>query len=133
MANRDFLKAVLIDKKKLIPIADCKFINVPKFDELSVKNIYPLFAQDEEMMRYFPDSYPQEKGPTRDYFFTVLNTLRPEYLAKLIKHAHQVRYASDQPDNQAFEILMTNDWFNKLNEEPFISRKYISVANSRRL
>ena len=95
MVNKDFLKQVLGDEKKLLPIADCKFINVPKFDELSVKSIYPLFGQDQAMMRYFPDSYPREKGPTRDYFFTVLNTLYPEYLAKVIKHAHKVRYASD--------------------------------------
>ena len=133
MVNKDFLKQVLGDEKRLLPIADCKFINVPKFDELSVKNIYPLFAEDEAMMRHFSDSYPREKGPTREYFFTVLNTLYPEYLAKLIKHAHKVRFASDQPDNQAFEILMTNEWFDKLNEEPFISRKYISMTNSRRL
>ena len=84
IANKDFLKAVPIDKKKLIPIADCKFINVPKFDELSVKNIFPLFAEDGQLMQYFPDSYPKDKWPTRDYFFTVLNTVYPDYLAGLI-------------------------------------------------
>ena len=133
MVNKDFLKQVLADEKQLLPIVECRFINVPKFDELSVKNIYPLFAEDEQIMRFFPDAYPREKGPTRDYFFTVLNTLRPEYVERIIKHAHKVRYASDQVDNRAYEIQMTTQWLDKLNEEPFISRKYISASNSCRL
>ena len=58
MVNKDFLKQVLADEKKLLPIATCRFINVPKFDELSVKNIYPLFADDEQLMQHFPDAYP---------------------------------------------------------------------------
>ena len=47
MVNKDFLKQILADEKQLLPIAECRSINVPKFDELSVKNIYPLFAEDE--------------------------------------------------------------------------------------
>ena len=133
MVNKDFLKLVLADEKKLLPIAECRFINVPKFDELSVKNIYPLFAEDEEVMRYFPDAYPREKGPARDYFFTVLNTLRPEYVDRIVKHAHKVRYASDQVENQHCEIQMTTEWFEKLNEEPFISPKYPISSNICRL
>lgn len=99
MVNKDFLKQVLGDEKKLLPIAECRFINVPKYDELSVKGIYPLFQEDAEMMQYFPDAYPTGKGPTRDYFFTILNTVYPEYLAGLIKHANNVRNASDLKEN----------------------------------
>ena len=53
----------------------------------------------------------------------MLNTVYPDYLAGLIKHANKVRYASDQQENQSCEIQMTEDWFVKLNEEPFVSRK----------
>ena len=123
MVNKDFLKQVLDDEKKLMPIKKCRFINVPKYDELSVKTIFPLFANDDEIMQYFPDVFPKEKGPSREYFFTVLNTVHPEYLAGLIKHANKVRYASDQQENKPCEIKMTNEWFEKLNEEPFVSRK----------
>jgi hypothetical protein len=50
MVNKNFLKQVLGDQKKLLPIAECRFINVPKFDELSVKNLFPRFAQDQVLM-----------------------------------------------------------------------------------
>ena len=96
MVNKDFLKAVLNDEKRLLPMNECKFINVPKFDELSTKNIYPLFKQDPAFMIYFPNEFPKDRLPHREYFFTVLNTVYPEYLAKLITHANKMRFASDQ-------------------------------------
>ena len=39
MVNRDFLKMVLADKKKLMPLKDVNFVVVPKFDELSVEHL----------------------------------------------------------------------------------------------
>ena len=41
MMNKDFLRAVLADKKKLLKLSDVKMINVPKYEELSVKNLLP--------------------------------------------------------------------------------------------
>ena len=89
MVNKDFLKQVLNDEKKLLSLAECKLISVPKFDELSVRNIYPRVINDDEIMMYFPDSYPKDKGPSREYFFTILNSLRPEYMGKLVTHANK--------------------------------------------
>ena len=97
--NKDFLKQVLNDEKRLLPIADCKFINIPRFDEISVKSIFPLFAEDLELMQYFPDQFPKEKGPTREYFFTVLNTVYPDYVKSLVEHANKMRYQSNQAEN----------------------------------
>ena len=33
-------------------------IEVPYFDELSVKGLWPQFKKDAEMMAFFPDTYP---------------------------------------------------------------------------
>ena len=43
--------------------------------------MFPMFAKDAEMMRFFPNKYSKGKGPDRDYFFNILNTVHPEYLA----------------------------------------------------
>ena len=53
---------------------------MPKYEELSVKALYPQFTKDVRFISYFPDKYPKGKGPPRDYFFNVLNTLHPDYL-----------------------------------------------------
>ncbi len=72
-------------------MSELKSVNVPKFDELSVKNIFPLIRQDAEVMKYFPDDYPKGREPDRSYTFNVLNTLRNQYVQDIIKHAHSIR------------------------------------------
>ena len=46
MVNRDFLKMVLADKKKLMPLKDVHFVQIPKFDELSVVNLQDKLKSD---------------------------------------------------------------------------------------
>ena len=40
------MKLVLVNKKQLLKRADVKFIEVPFYDELSVKNLWPQFKKD---------------------------------------------------------------------------------------
>ena len=68
-------------------MSELKSVNVPKFDELCVKNIFPLIRQDAEVMKYFPDEYPKGREPDRTYTFNVLNTMRNQYVQGIIKHA----------------------------------------------
>ena len=68
---------------------DVLTIEVPRYDELSVKNIYPQFKKDPIFMSYFPDKYPAGKGPPREYFFNIMGSLHGEYLTKCINHAHK--------------------------------------------
>ena len=89
VVNKDFLKAVIAENKNLLHKSEVKFISVPHYDELSVKNLWPEVKKDAEFLRYFPSVYPKGKGPPREYFFNIMNTLMPEYLGKLIEHANQ--------------------------------------------
>ena len=57
-----------------------KFIEVPHYDELSVKSLWPQFAEDEEVARYFLDDFSKDKRPSREYFFNIVNTIQPDYL-----------------------------------------------------
>ena len=50
--NRDFLRQVLKGEKSLLPIAECKFVTVPHYDELGVKHIFPKFLEDSYVMQY---------------------------------------------------------------------------------
>ena len=81
VVNKDFLKQVFSGQKHLLKKSQVQEIRVPKYEELSVKALYPQFAKDAAMMQYFPDEYPEGKGPPRDYFFNILNTLHPDYLS----------------------------------------------------
>ena len=44
-------------------------------------------------MQYLQDEYPKNRSPDRTYFFTILNTVHPEYVRDLIAHANSARFA----------------------------------------
>ena len=50
------------------------------------------------MMQYFPDRFAKGKGPPRKYFFDILNTLQPEYLERILKHANEQRMSANAAD-----------------------------------
>ena len=50
MVNKDFLKMVLTEEKKLLHLHEVRWVNVPHYDELSVKKFLPKFEDDEEFM-----------------------------------------------------------------------------------
>ena len=56
--NRDYMRDILAGRKSLFKINDVRWINVPKYDELSVKNLFPRLKDDEKFMKYLPDTYP---------------------------------------------------------------------------
>ena len=89
MINKDFLKEILAEEKELIPIADVRFINVPMFDELSVKRLWPEMQLSPDFMKFFPDKLPKGRLPDRDYFFNVMNTVNHPYTSQLIRHANE--------------------------------------------
>ena len=75
MINKDFLKLVLTEKKKLLLLSEVKHVNVPHYEELSVKKLWPMLQSDETFMHYMPDPTAAERLPERTYFFNVANTV----------------------------------------------------------
>ena len=47
MVNKDFIKQVLTENKKLLPLTEVKYVNMPRYDELSVRKFWSLFQKDE--------------------------------------------------------------------------------------
>jgi hypothetical protein len=80
MVNKDFLKDVLAERKKLLKLTEVRQVAVPKYDELSVRNIFPLISKDPQVMQFMPDIYPKGREPDRCYMFNVLNTVKSELL-----------------------------------------------------
>ena len=53
--TKDFFKDVLTSRKALLALSEVALINVPAYDELSVRRLWPEMQEDAEFMRYFPD------------------------------------------------------------------------------
>ena len=81
--NKDFLKEVFSGSKKLMPLNDVRYVNVPLYDELAVVKIWAYMKDDEELMKYFPSKFPRGRLPDRTYFYNIMNTVQGEYLQSL--------------------------------------------------
>ena len=123
MLNKDFLRDILQDKKKLMKQADITPITVPKYDELSVKALLPEWQAQPDFWVYFPDKLPKDRVPDRDYFFTIMNTLQPDYVAAMIKHAQQLRFCGQAQHDEPQDIVIASHWVESLTALPFLSRK----------
>ena len=123
MLNRDFMKQLLAEEKKLLELRQVVHVNVPHYDELSVKKFWPLMQQDPAFMQYMPDPTPDGRLPEREFFWNVFNTLQTEYVGQLIAHANTQRMTLQEAEDGADAIEISEEWWNKLTALPFISRK----------
>ena len=87
------LKEIFAGDKKLFKLSDVKFISVPKYDEISVKNLYSKLIELEGMKQYFPSKYAKGRQCDREYIFNIANTLHSQILNNLITHAMTQRYS----------------------------------------
>ena len=79
--------------------------------------------KDPEFCSFFPSKFPKDKGPSREYFFNILNTLQPEYLGKLMAHAANSRMSAENVNNQTKSIQISEYWADQLKAMPYLSRK----------
>ena len=85
--NKDFLKAVFADEKKLLKKKQVDYISVNHWDELSVHKLWPDLKDDAAFNIYFQDTYADQKDTNREYFFNILNTIYTDYLSNVINNA----------------------------------------------
>ena len=86
---------MLKSEKELLRKEEVIYIEVPFYDELAVKNVWPQFAEDADMKKYFPDVFPEGKGPPREYFYNILNTVHPDFLKQIMQHANKQRMTTE--------------------------------------
>ena len=119
----EFLKQVLAGQKKLYKSSEVKIINMPKYDELSCKNVSKLVRSDPHVQQYLKDEWCSDKQPVnKEYFFNVLNTCYPDYLPQLIKHSSSNRFKNQEKPENDETILCTQEWADELNAHPYYSR-----------
>ena len=119
-----FIRAVLQDKKRLLKTSELNKINIPRYEELSVKNLYQDAMKDPDVSQYLPDlEQNSKKYPEREFFFNVLGSVKPDYLKLIVKESEQKRFTGSDDKNKNETIMMTDHWLHELNKYPYISSK----------
>ena len=132
MLNKDFLRQILAEEKKLLALSDVKWIEVPKYDELAVNSIFDRFKADEGLMAFLPDRLPKGRVPDRTYFFNVLHSLYPDFVKQMVRVAQDNRHVAAKNSSDNGVVKVSDDWWKKLNDISFTSCKCIWFANSLR-
>ena len=82
---------------------------MPKYVELSVVSLIADIMKEKDLAKFFPEQLTKAELPDRQFFFNVVNTSDPDYLAALIKHAHDLRFGGKNPqDNPTTIESMSN-------------------------
>ena len=85
--DKCFLRQVFEGHKKLMKKNRVSYIHVPQWDELSVKRMWTDLSTDKAFNIYFQDKYQDSKGPNREFFMNILNSIYPDYLSQVMTHA----------------------------------------------
>ena len=110
MYTKDFAKEVFSGRKRLLKMREVKFINVTKYEELSVKNLYENFLSLDGMKFYFPDRYPRGTQCDREYMFNIANTLYEKITMELIHHSLLQRNAIESDKKKQESVLISEHW-----------------------
>ena len=87
------MRDILAERKLHLKQNEVIRLEIPAYQEISVKNLYADAMGDAVLSRYLP-SREQLSGklPERDFFFGVVCTLRRQYMSDIIAAAHKKRF-----------------------------------------
>ena len=84
---------------------------MPEFDELSVKNLWAKWKENEFILQYIPN-YPASQLPEKDFLFGVVGTLYPDEIRKSVDKAFQNRHLHyNKEESEQIEITMIQSRF----------------------
>ena len=88
-----FMRDILSEAKSHLRQNEVNHMEVPHYQEISVKNLYEDAMKDEVLAKYLPTK-EQLSGrlPERGFFFGLLCTLRNQYMKDIIADAQKARY-----------------------------------------
>ena len=129
----NFIRAILQNKKQALKQTVISHIVVPKYEELSVKNLYEDALSDPEVGGYLPElTMNSNRLPERDFFFGILGTIKPDYLKQIINDAHKNRYEAGNKDQEKNYIMIKDKWLEELTKHPFLSSKMACLIHVER-
>ena len=118
MMNSVWLKQIFKGEKRLLKMNEVRACNPPRYDEISVAQLYDYCLKMQGMRLFFPDAYPKGRTCDRTYFFSVLSTVQPEYTEKLLLKSKEARYSLANADVKKETILMSEEWEAQLKQFP---------------
>ena len=122
-----FLRACMTKKKLLLKASECRTVNIPRYAEVSMKNLIAEAYHDPLVINYLPDYENEDMKPDREYFYTVMSTLRFEFTHGIVQMALQARNTG-QDKTEDDMIAIHQDFYNDIHSANWISSKFALVS-----
>lgn len=107
-----FLRDILSEKKLHLKQNEVIRLEVPAYQEISVKNLYDDAMRDPVLSKYLPSKEQlSNKLPERDFFFGVMCTLKKQYMQDIIADAQSKRFKVSDEDPKKQGIAITEGWY----------------------
>jgi hypothetical protein len=121
-----FMRDILSEAKLFLRQNEVNHMEVPCYQEISVKNLYEDAMKDELLVKYLPTK-EQLSGrlPERDFFFGLMCTLRNQYMKDIIAGAYKARYTVAEDDTKKQAISISEAWMAELQKHPYHSSKLL--------
>ena len=117
-------------KNKVLKQTQVQHMVVPKYEELSVKNLYKDALQDPEISPYLPSSEQSAKKlPERDFFFNIIGTIKPDYLKQIINESNKNRNVIEYQKIEKDYIMIDDPWLDELTKDPYYSSKSLRLTH----
>ena len=110
-----FMREILSETKSYLKQNDVNRMEVPCYQEISVKNLYEDAMKDEVLVKYLL-SKKQLSGrlPERGFFFGLLCTLRHGYMKEIIADAQKARFTISDGASNDKGIVISEAWMAEL-------------------
>jgi hypothetical protein len=120
-----FMRDILKEEKLALKQNEVVHMEIPNYQEISVKNLYADAISDQELAKYLP-SKEQLSGklPERDFFFGILCTLRRQYMLDIIEDAQKKRFKLTDDDKEKKAIIISENWMKELMKHPYHSSNF---------
>ena len=99
-----------------------KIINIPRFDELSISNIFkPLLKEYPHVEKYFP-TYKEKYLPSRDFFWKVFTTLKYDVTNDYINKLRSLKHKEKEKESER-TIEINEEILDELYNAQYFSKK----------
>ena len=108
-------------------------LEIPNYQELSVKNLYEDAMKDPVLAKYLPNKdQVSNKLPEREFFFGVMCSLRKQYMADIIAEAQAKRFKIQEGEQPQDAIVLTEAWMQELQKHPCHSSKCLQLTSAEK-
>ena len=93
---------------------------MPAWPELALKKVWPLVCDDEQLCKCLPDIRKDiSREVEREFFWTVMRTIKPDYTSALLKDLTSQRLAVPLRCGPSLDALISTEMADLLLQEPF--------------